>query len=172
MSDRQLVEQTLLRLEKLEARLRAVDDVQEIVKLRSRYCLNNDGGWPEQGPSHSGPALEDFTEDAVWDGRPFLPIQQGREAIRQAQMSHQAVPFVMHYVMNPIVNVDGDTGTGHWHCLIPITSSDGEDRWLLGTYEEKYVRTAQGWKFSYIKFTAARVAPKDGGWGQAASAGS
>ena len=170
MNDARFLEQILQRLEKLEALAREVDDVQQICKLKARYCVNNDGGWPEQGPSHSGPALEDFTEDAVWDGRPFLPITQGREAIRKTQMEHRKIPFVIHYVMNPIINVDGDTASGRWHCLIPITSHEGEDRWLLGTYHEKYVRTAQGWKYTYIKFTAARVAPKEGGWGVALQA--
>ena len=170
MSDGKLLEQALQRLEELEARVRVVEDVQEICKLKARYTVNNDGGWPEQGPSHSGPALEDFTEDAVWDGRPFLPITQGREAIRKTQIAHQTIPFVIHYVMNPIIDVDGDTASGRWHCLIPITSPEGEDRWLLGTYHEKYVRTAQGWKYTYIKFTAARAAPKAGGWGKAVGA--
>ena len=170
MADNTLLEKALRRLEELEARVRAVDDVQEICKLKARYCLNNDGGWPEQGPSHSGPALDDFAEDAVWDGRPFLPITQGREAIRKTQEEHRAVPFVMHCVMNPIIKVEGDTATGRWSCIIPITSADGEDRILLGTYHEKYVRTAEGWKYSYIKFTAARAAEKVGGWGKAVGA--
>ncbi|MBS0377169.1 MAG: nuclear transport factor 2 family protein [Proteobacteria bacterium] len=165
MNDSALLKQVMSRLEELEARVRRVDDVQEICKLKARYCLNNDGGWPEQGPSHSGPALDDFAEDAVWDGTPFLPVTRGREAIRRTQQEHQAVPFVMHCVMNPIIEVQGDTATGRWSCIIPITSAEGEDRVLLGTYDERYVRTPQGWKYSYIKFTAARAAPKAGGWG-------
>ncbi len=167
MTESALLHQVLRRLEQMEARVRVVDDIQEICKLKARYCVNNDGGWPEQGPSHSGPALEDFVEDAIWDGRPFLPVTQGREAIRKTQAEHQAIPFVMHCVMNPIITVDGDTASGRWSCIIPITSADGEDRLLLGTYHEKYVRTSQGWKYSYIKFTAARAAPKIGGWGAA-----
>jgi ketosteroid isomerase-like protein len=153
------------RIEALEARLRALEDVQALIRLKADYCNFNDGGWSAQGPTHMGPAADDFTEDGIWDGRPFAPRVEGREAIRDMLRDYRAVPFVIHYVMNPKIEVKGDTATAHWHLLAPLTSPDGSHRWAMGTYEESYLRTARGWKCKMLRYVTARVASRPGGWG-------
>lgn len=97
----------------LEERVRILEDQQEIIKLKAKYVNYNDGGW--KGPTHTNPqAVADmFTEDGVWDGRPGTGYAKGRAEIKQLFETFGAVPFIVHYVTNPLIEVDGDTATGH-----------------------------------------------------------
>jgi ketosteroid isomerase-like protein len=148
----------------IEERLRALEDREEIVKLKARYANYNDGGW--RGPTHAHPAevANMFVEDGIWDGTPIAGYAKGREQIRELFRQFAAVPFIIHYVTNPLIEVDGDTATGHWHALVTATTPDRTGLWSLGMYDEKYVRTAEGWKIQTLRFTAAANSPYDLGW--------
>lgn len=151
----------------IEQRLQAIEDREEIIKLKARYVNYNDGGWA--GPTHRAPeAIADmFVEDGVWDGSPHVGRAEGRKAITELFRAFGAVPFIIHYVTNPLIEVDGDRATGHWHVLVTSTLPDGTAGWTLGIYEDEYVRTAEGWKFKTLRFTAAANTPYDVGWGKA-----
>jgi len=49
----------------IEERLRALEDREEILRLKARYVNYNDGGW--NGPTHANPqAVADmFVEDGI-----------------------------------------------------------------------------------------------------------
>jgi uncharacterized protein (TIGR02246 family) len=148
----------------LEERIKILEDQQEILKLKARYVNINDGGW--KGPTHTDPqaVAELFTEDGVWDGLPSSPYAAGREEIRKLFEAFGAVPFVVHYVTNPVIEVDGDSATGHWHALVTITVPGDKALWTLGYYIDEYVRTAEGWKFKKLRFETAATAPYELGW--------
>ena len=148
----------------LEQRIRRLEDIVEIKTLKGLYCKYNDGGWPEQGPSHRGPCLELFVEDAVWDGRPYFFHAEGREAIGEALSSARSMPFVVHNVMTPIIEVNGDVASGHWHMICCVSLPDFSSHWLIGHYLEDYVRTAQGWRFKAIRLPSAALFPQPAGW--------
>ena len=150
----------------IEQRLQALEDREEIIKLKARYVNYNDGGWA--GPTHSAPeAIADmFVEDGIWDRSPHVGCAAGREAIRQLFRSFGAVPFIVHYVTNPLIEVAGDRATGHWHVLVTSTLPDRTAVWTLGIYEDQYVRTADGWKFKSVRFTAAANTSYELGWGK------
>ena len=118
----------------LEERIQIIEDQQEIAKLKARYVNLNDGGW--KGPTHTNPqAVADmFVEDGVWDGRPSTGYAQGRAEIKQLFEAFGAVPFIVHYVTNPIIEVDGDTATGHWHAMVTMTVPGDQALWSLGLY--------------------------------------
>lgn len=148
----------------LEERVRILEDQQEIIKLKAKYVNYNDGGW--KGPTHTNPqAVADmFTEDGVWDGRPGTGYAKGRAEIKQLFETFGAVPFIVHYVTNPLIEVDGDTATGHWHALVTMTVPGEQALWNLGLYIEEYVRTAEGWKFKTLRFETAATTPYELGW--------
>jgi len=150
----------------LEQRIQVLEDREEIVKLKARYVNLNDGGW--KGPTHTQPqAVADlFVADGVWDGRPGTGYAVGSVAIRQLFEAFQAVPFIVHYVTNPLIEIDGDAATGHWHALVTMTMPDRQALWTLGLYIEEYVRTAQGWKFKTLRFETASTTPYELGWGK------
>lgn len=153
-----------LTIEGLSKRVRVLEDKEEIRRLRAKYCEYADGGWPEHGPSHMGPIADLFVEDAVWDGTPFSPLADGREAVRQMMIDYRALPFVMHYVSNADIEVDGDDAKATWKVCAPVETPQGESRLILGNYFEEYMRTAQGWLFKKIRFVATRSTTLSGKW--------
>lgn len=125
-------------------------DLEAIKKLKYQYCRDNDGGWPAQPVSHQGPSADLFTDDAVWDGRP-LAIAEGREEIRKLFASFADLfKIAYHAVTNPIIEVNGDTATGHWH-VMNGGLAHGNAMFSLNGYEDEYVRTSAGWRFRRVR---------------------
>jgi hypothetical protein len=156
---------TLTSNQSLELRVRLLEDIEEIRKLKARYCRFQDGGWAEHGPTHMGPSADLFVEDGVFDGRPLMPLAEGREAIRTLFLNYRAVPFALHHVMNPLIEVQGDHGEGHWHLIVCATQPDATSHCILGSYLEEYVRTPVGWRFKTMRVVIARAFEQVGGWG-------
>ena len=149
----------------LEERIRIIEDREEISRLRVKYTLFNDGGWNGVPTHHDIDGLmEMFAPDAVWDGTPNNRRAEGWDEIRQLMLDFQPVPFVIHNVMNPIIDIEGDTAHGNWHAII-VLNFGGEAMWVFGNYEEDYVRLDGKWKFKNIRFVTAVQAPYKDGWG-------
>ena len=148
----------------LEERVRLIEDREEIMRLRVKYTLFNDGGWNGVGTHHDIDALmELFAPDATWDGTPYNSRAEGWEDIKRLMTEFQATPFVIHNVMNPLIDVDGDTATGNWHAIIPATH-EGKAVWVFGNYVESYVRLDGKWKFHHVRFVTAAQSPYEEGW--------
>jgi hypothetical protein len=145
----------------LEQKMQHLLDLEEIKMLKYKYCRHNDGGWAGQPLSHQGPSAELFTEDGVWDGRPIV-IAEGREAIRKLFSDFAALPMAYHAVMNPIIEINGDTAKGHWHLIAGGVSLDGESTFALSGYEDEYVRTPAGWRIKVMRVIWGRSTPQTG----------
>jgi hypothetical protein len=148
----------------IEDRLRALEDREAIANLKARYCNLNDGGWDGGTHAHIPELLDLFVEDAVWDGGPVAGRAEGKPNIAALFTAFQAVPFVFHNVMNPIIEITGDAATGHWHAIIMATDPAQQALWTFGLYKEDYIRTPQGWKYRRIEFIPAVNAPYEQGW--------
>ena len=82
------------RLERLERRLRALEDAETIRNLKARYAALCD----KQDDADGIAAL--FTEDATWES-PGLGRFEGREAIRNFFRGASAIfSFEIHYSLN------------------------------------------------------------------------
>ena len=150
----------------LEERVRIIEDREEISRLRVKYTLFNDGGFNELSTHHDIDALMDlFAPDAIWEGPAGTRTAKGIDEIRQLMIDFQATPFVIHNVMNPIIDVNGDAATGNWHAIIVISHA-GEAAWMFGNYEEEYVRLDGKWKFKTVRYVSAVQAPYAEGWGK------
>jgi hypothetical protein len=58
----------------------------------------------------------------------------------------------MHVVANFVPTVDGDQATGIVYCLalhFLDTEDDSRDEVMVLTYDDRYVRTASGWRFAF-----------------------
>jgi ketosteroid isomerase-like protein len=124
------------------ARLEQVEAVQAITKLKHTYWHFNDVGL-------LGDKIAPlFTEDGVWSNEE-LGHYEGREAIRAFfNGASNALPFCAHVGMNEIINVDGDTATGKWRCLLTGTFvEDGRktSRLILIDYRDDFVRLDGRW---------------------------
>lgn len=146
-------------LEDLEKRLKTLEDIEEIKRLKARYCALCDDNYDADGIANL------FTEKAVWDGG-MRGRAEGREEIRSFFLrAPQRLPFAIHMVMNPIIEVDGDTAKGTWYLFQPCTYAMGEQAvWGSARYDEEYVRVNGGWKFKTLKLTSFFWTPFDQGW--------
>lgn len=131
----------------LEARIQQLEDVEEIRNLKYRYAQHaNIINGP--GDLESFAAL--FTEDALWDVG--LGMFQGPASILKAMSGvTQQWQRAMHFMINPLITVDGDEATGVWSGLFPLVNQENpRPVWHCLIYDERYVRTTSGWKFSSV----------------------
>ena len=143
----------------LEDRLRVLEDLEELRKLKARYAAACDNHYDADAIA----AL--FTDDAVWDGG-TLGIAEGRAAIRKFfARASEFFPFAMHNVMNPMIEIDGDRATAVWNLLQPATMAKGNQAvWLAATYHDEYARTGDGWRFARLTVRTHFLTPYDEGW--------
>ena len=147
-------------LEDIEKRLRVLEDIEEIKKLKVRYCVYCDDNYDADSLANL------ITEDAVWEVE-GLGKFEGREAIRQAWIDGpQRMPFAVHMVMNPIIEVDGDTAKGIWYLFQACTYGwEGKQAvWGSARYDEDYLRVNGEWKFKRLKVAFFFWTPFDQGW--------
>lgn len=134
----------------LEQRVQVLEDIEAIRKLKAAYCAACDD-------DHNGDAVAAlFVADGTWGPTGRTP-ETGRDEIRdfmfgvrnRGQMKRSA-----HQVFNPVIEVDGDTASGQWRLLMMYTATDEKSFVrIIGTYDETYVRTDQGWRFQSLEVT-------------------
>jgi ketosteroid isomerase-like protein len=146
-------------LEALERRIRRLEDLEEIKQLKARYAAYCDANYDADA------LAELFTADAVWDGG-ILGRSEGREAIRQFfRGSSQRISFAIHNMLNPIIDVTGDTATGTWYLLQTCTYTNGNQAVLgAATYYDRYVREHGVWKFRHVRIESHFWTPLEEGW--------
>ena len=150
----------------LEARIRVLEDIEAIRKLKATYCRLCDAGLDDE--SNRDELLSHFAAEARVDfGLGAASRFEGRKGLENffGEVVPGAVSFCMHMVHNPIIEVHGDHATGSWYFEAPTTDA-GTDRaqWMAGTYEEEYVRENGAWKFASIRTLWKYISPYDEGW--------
>jgi ketosteroid isomerase-like protein len=142
----------------LEKRIAQLEDIEAIRRLKARYCL-----YVDQPDEEAWVSL--FTEDAVWESDKF-GIHEGRGAIRTLFKNIPSfLRFAMHYVTNPLIEVDGARATGNWLLLEPCTFVEGnQPTWGAARYEEQYVKMGGEWKFKRLKLISSFWTPYEQGW--------
>ncbi len=153
-------------LEDLAARLRRLEDIEEIRKLKATYCYLCDAGLTD--PRICEELVGHFADDARVDfGMGPASIFQGKDGLRTffGTMVPSGVSFCVHMVHNPIIDVQGNRATGRWYFEAPTTDTGtGRAQWMMGTYHEEYVRDDGRWKFAAIRTEWKYITPFDEGW--------
>ncbi len=127
--------------------LQELQNIEAIKRLKAYYCLYADSG------QNADEFANLFTEDAVLDEGED-GVFEGRVAI--AKMYRDLWPYLrlnQHFVMNPLIHVDGDKATGRWRLIQYMTTIHPEgDRAHLavGGYEEDYVKENGVWRFQRV----------------------
>ena len=150
------------RLERMEQRLRALEDAEAIRNLKARYAALCDDQYDADGIA----AL--FTEDAVWES-PALGRFEGREAIRGFfRGASEIFSFAIHYSLNGHIEVDGDTARARWYLFMPCTVAAGNQAtWRAGIDHETYARVAGIWMFRHKRSEPLMSVPFETGWASA-----
>jgi len=153
-------------LKDLEARIRTLEDIESIKKLKATYCYLCDAGLTDK--RNRDELISHFTKDAKVDfGLGPDSRFEGTAGLETffGTFVPMGVSFCMHMVHNPIIEVKGDKATGRWYYEAPTTdTSTGKAQWMAGTYEEGYVREHGEWKFASIKTKWKYISPYDEGW--------
>jgi ketosteroid isomerase-like protein len=156
-------------MEALETRIKRLEDIEEIRKLKATYCDLCDAGLIDA--SNLEALLAHFTNDAHLDfGMGDGSVFDGGEGMKIffGSVVPSAVSFCMHMVHNSVIEVEGDRATGRWYFEAPTTNAmTRKAQWMAGRYVEEYVREDGRWKFASIKTEWNYVAPYDEGWGDA-----
>jgi hypothetical protein len=115
------------------------EDRSEILQLLHRYSHAFDSGDAE-GYADTFVPGGGYTADGVlkFYGRDTL-IQHVRDV----------EPGERHCVLNPVIDVDGDTARVKAYLLL----FRGVDLNVVGLYEDQVVRTADGWRFQDRQYT-------------------
>lgn len=147
--------------EDLAARIDRLESIEAIKKLKHVYMSWCDLGYP---PDKLGPL---FADDATWSSAAFGD-HAGRKAIEAFFGGISAeIVFAAHLAMNFVIEVDGDSATGKWRMLMPCTMMEGGERvgrWILGDYDEAYIRREGRWLFSKIDFLVNFSVPSLESW--------
>lgn len=162
---------------RLEARLRAVEDVQAIERLKAHYGelvdrrYRSGGGVvpPDELESLAEEIAALFTADAIWDGGKLLGLCRGREEIR-ARFRKPTLLFSWHLFVKPRIEVEGDRGRGTWDILAPCTARDGRAQWMAGEEEDEYERVGGVWLHRSMRLRVVFLAPYEQGWARRSSA--
>jgi hypothetical protein len=145
-------------MDELSCRIDRLESIESIKQLKAKYCEYCDDNYrPEDIASM-------FVENGVWDGGETYGRHVGREEIKAffSEVSKD-ISFAGHLVMNPIIEVDGDTAIGRWRLLMPATVK-GQAVWQLVSYQDEYVRVDGKWMYSFLKVDVQFLTPYDKGW--------
>ena len=142
----------------LEDRIQRLEDIEAIKQLKAEYCAYCDDGYNPDGIAKL------YMENAVWDGH-ALGRFEGREAIREFfRGAPQQISFAIHNVMNPRIEVDGETAKGEWYLLQPMTDTNGQGIWLTAVYHDRYRKVDGVWMFEHVDIEIRFLSPYEGGW--------
>jgi ketosteroid isomerase-like protein len=160
-------------LEALRADVHEVKSRQEIKELKYEYFHTVDVRDPEA-------FTELFTEDAVLDIQALddpWGRYEGHEEIRECiELLIAQFDLELHFGINPVIEVDGETATGRWYFFGTFVFADTEyvdpmDAWETGIYHEKYRQVDGEWKFEEVFVDTVAVFPYDEGFSAAESHG-
>jgi ketosteroid isomerase-like protein len=119
--------------------LQTLLDKDAIRDLLHQYCFCMDAGqFQELGRL--------FADDGEW----IAPYRQARGPADIAAWLIQSVPASpkrMHYAMNTVIAVSGDTATAKSNYLVTVEGPAGPEASVCGTYADRLGRTGAGWRF-------------------------
>src|SRR5271156_2655584 len=144
------------RLEALDKRIQALEDMEAIRRLRMMYHHFTNEGMFDQISSL-------FTDDGKLDFG-YVAKAQGREEIHEVFLRvPRNLALVKQFIHNHIVDVDGDRATGISY-LDARYAQDGESVMVAARFNEVYRRTDAGWKISEMLVHIYFSTPISVGW--------
>lgn len=143
----------------LEKKIQWLTDIEEIKQLKARYAYACDDDY---NPETLAPL---FAEDAIWDGGD-LGKAEGRQGIHEFfGAASSLVPFAVHQITTPVIEVDGDKATGKWFLWQPWVYGETA-LWMSANYSDEYVKVDGQWLFKHVKITVRMLSPQEGSFAE------
>jgi hypothetical protein len=148
-------------INELAEQIQVLQDIEAIKQLKYQYAEGCDLAVNE---GKTGDFLGVFTPDVLWNGGDFGQFKGLDEVEGFIAQTRGMIKFTYHFFTNPMIKVDGDRATGHWHLLAVYTEADGRDTTLVGVEDDKYQKVNGKWLIAEMKLTTAFYAPFKEGW--------
>lgn len=161
-------EELLARIEALEARLRTLEDIEEIKNLQRAY-----GYYLEHWMAED--IIDLFADGDDTTLMVAAGQYRGKDAIRRffrhgnenVEIRKAANPEFLHQVMQlcPVIHVspDGKTAKGRWYGFganaFPVEGGKVNPGWMNGVYEVDYVKQNGKWKLKKVHWCMTFHAP-------------
>lgn len=122
----------------------------KIEELKAAYARGADAVFRTPGPASALALADLFTQDGVLDLGPYGRFE-GRAALLDAfeNLLPLGTKWSTHYIVSPIITIDGNDATGSWYYNIKSVPKSPENAPLfdiLGGYEDKYRRVNGVWR--------------------------
>jgi 3-phenylpropionate/cinnamic acid dioxygenase small subunit len=114
-------------------------DKDAIRDLLHRYCF-----YMDEGRFVELAAL--FAEDGEWIA-PYRTARGREDIAAWLAQSVPPQPRRMHYVMNSLIECDGDRATAKSNYLVVVEGPSGPIPSVCGTYDDILVKMSEGWRF-------------------------
>ncbi len=136
--------------------VRELSDLEAIRDLARRYahCV-----WQKDAPGCAALFTEDCEMDPGMGGR----VIKGREAMVKVYTPTFERGDLQPFVHNHVIELDGDSATGTVYLDLRATM-DGKAMIGSGHYDDRYLRTPEGWRFVSRKLTLRFFVPLSEGW--------
>ncbi len=139
-------------------RLQRVEDILALHALKAEYAAAADAKYTanyERAPGFAVAVERQvacFTEDAVWHGGPFGGTIKGRVELL-AFFRNSPWRFTAHLYSAPQITIEGDAASSIWRLWeVGLRAIDETVVLMVGTTEEGYRRTTDGWKIASMHF--------------------
>jgi uncharacterized protein (TIGR02246 family) len=136
--------------------LRRLADLEAIRDLARRYahCV-----WKKDAAGCAALFTEDCEMDPGLGGR----VLKSREEMVRAYAPTFERSDLQPFVHNHVIELDRDTATGTVYLDLRATMG-GKAMIGSGHYDDRYVRTSEGWRFHSRKLTLRHFVPLNEGW--------
>lgn len=136
-------------LERLERRVRHLEDLRAIEKLQSKYAhllftQRYTRIVDECFARHAGDVTLEFSDSGVYRG-----LESIRAVYRDFEAAKRRIPgfFILHMAVNPYIEIARDGESAHSHWLSPgAVGSNSSAGWVWGPYYIDYLREEGEWR--------------------------
>jgi hypothetical protein len=125
-------------------------DREELIDLTIRYATAIDSEkYPLLSTVFTTDAELDYGEVGQWTG--------AAEITEFMDAAHAGAANTLHRMSNQVVEVDGDTANIRTYVDALILGPEGSGVNAIGYYDDRAVRTADGWRINKRTFTSVRL---------------
>ena len=133
------------------------EDHRHISEVIVRYATGIDRrDWPLFGTVFTDDCELDYGDIGSWNG-----IEAVTEFMQQ---SHAAAGHTLHRLTNQAISVAGDVAEARTYVDGLIMAPDGASGVnAVGYYDDRFIRTPDGWRIARRRFTRVRISTVGGG---------